>query len=113
VGLAHLTAAESGWKAVFAEPEGGESQSRVLGWAVLAGEEGMEDEVVGVVVDPTEPSRIIPAGEAMSPSGGTFVRYRFVPPEPIVVQAPAPAPAPAEPEAASEQLAKSLLKRKR
>ena len=105
-----LTSAEPGWRAVFREPDGAESQSRILGWAVL----GDGGELVGVVVDPAEPSSIVPAPNATSPAGGTFVRYRFVPPEPIVVPAPAPAstPAPAQPET-SEQIAKSLLKRRR
>lgn len=103
-----LTSAEPGWKAVFKEPDGSESMSRILGWAVLAGEEG---EVAGMIVDPDEPSRIVPASSATSPGGGSFARYRFVQPEPIVVAAPPPAPAPAKD--SPEQLAKSLLKRRR
>jgi len=108
VRIEQLTSAESGWKAVFKEPDGSESLSRVLGWAVMGGEEG---EVAGVIVDPAEPSRIVPASSATSPGGGSFVRYRFVQPEPIVVAAPAP-PAP-PPQDSTEQLAKSLLKRRR
>ncbi len=102
--------AEPGWKAVFSEPDGGESVSRILGWAVAA-EEG---EVVGVIVDPSEPSRIVPAPEAISPAGGDFLRYRFVPPEPIVVQTPAPAAAKAEPDEPQtpEKIAKGFIKRK-
>jgi hypothetical protein len=108
-----LVSAESGWKAVFKEPDdGGESMSRIVGWAIVGGD---DNEIVGVVVDPEEPSKLVAAPDAISPGGGNFVRYRYVPPEPVVVQAPAPA-APAEekkPESTTEQLAKNLLKRKR
>jgi len=113
VDIGQLTSAEPGWKAVFNEPDGSETISRILGWAVVS-EEGVDDEVVGVIVDPIEPSRIVRAHEAVSPDGGTFLRYRFVPPEPTVVTVPAPAP-PAEqakPESTTEQVAKGLLKRK-
>lgn len=106
MGIAQLTPAEAGWKAVFFEPDGGESVSRVLAWAVA------DDDVVGVVVDPSDPSRIVAAPEATSPDGGSFGRYRFVPPQPVVVQMPAPqAPAPEEPQSA-EKMAKSFIKRK-
>ena len=104
--IQQLTPAESGWKAVFKEPDGSESISRILGWALL----GDDGAIAGVVVDPADPARVVPAAEASSPGGGTFLRYRFVPPEPIVVPAPAP---PAVKEDTTEQIAKGLLKRKR
>ena len=111
--IGQLIQAEIGWKAVFAEPDGSESVSRILGWAVAAaGEAGSE--LVGIVVDPSDPSRIVTAPEAVSPAGGGFTRYRFVPPEPVVVAAPAPPPAAAaEQGGTAEQLAKGLLRRKR
>jgi hypothetical protein len=108
--IVSLAPAEPGWKAVFAEPDGTESVSRILGWAVMAEK---DSEVTGVIVDPTDPSQIVPAGGAESPGGGTFVRYRFVAPEPVVVAAPAPAAPPPAPEPDAEQLAKGLLKRRR
>jgi hypothetical protein len=104
-----LVSAESGWKAVFKEPDGGETQSRILGWAILGGED--EGELVGVIVDPTDPSRIVAAKEAASPGGGTFARYRYVPPEPPPAPPP-PAPAPAPAEDTTEQLARRFLKRR-
>jgi hypothetical protein len=103
VKVEQLVAAEPGWKAVFKEPDGSETMSRILGWAAVDG----EDELVGVIVDPVEPSRIVPATGSTSPGGGSFVRYRFVPPEP---PPPPPPPAPAE---AATQLAKGVLKRRR
>jgi len=111
VRIEQLVAAEPGWKAVFKESDDSETMSRILGWAV--GDGG--DELVGVIVDPAEPSRIVAAAGATSPGGGTFTRYRFVPPE----RPPPPSPPPAaeapeqKPEEAARQLAKSVLKRRR
>jgi hypothetical protein len=113
VRIEQLVPAEVGWKAVFSEPDGAESVSRILSWAVV-GDAPDETRVVGVIVDPADPSRVVPAPGASSPGGGTFSRYRFVAPEPIVVAAPAPPPPAApEPEDPAEQIAKGLLRRKR
>jgi hypothetical protein len=103
VQIDQLVSAEPGWKAVFKEPDGGESVSRVLGWAVVG--EADEQEIVGVIVDPAQPARILPATEAVSPGGGSFARYRYVAPEP-------PPAAPALAQQATE-LGKSVLKRRR
>jgi hypothetical protein len=105
--IEQLVTAEAGWKAVFKEPDGTESVSRILGWAVT-GESG----VVGVIVDPSSPAEIVSAVDAVSPGGGAFSRYRFVAPDPIVVQPPPPPPPP-EKDDTVEQAAKGLLKRKR
>jgi hypothetical protein len=112
--IEQLVPAEPGWKAVFKEPDGSETLSRILGWAAL----GDDGDLVGVIVDPGEPSQIVPAVGAVSPDGGSFSRYRFMPPEPPPPPPPPPpaAPAPAEepaPQEAAQQLAKSILKRRR
>ena len=111
--IAQLVPAEPGWKAVFKEPDGSESLSRIVGWSVTG--DGDDAEVVGVIVDPNEPGRIIAVSGADSPGGGSFSRYRFVaPPLPPVPAAPSvPAAEPPEPEEAAQQLAKSILKRRR
>jgi hypothetical protein len=111
--IEQLVPAEPGWKAVFKEPDGAETASRILGWAIADG----GAELVGVIVDPAEPSRIVPAAGAASPGGGSFSRYRFIAPEPLVIAAPAPAPAvetaaEPEPQEAAKRLAKSVLKRR-
>ena len=106
--IEQLVAAESGWRAVFKEPDGSESVSRVIGWAVTG--DGDEAAIVGVIVDPATPSRIVGAVDAVSPAGGAFSRYRYVAPEPIVVAAPPPEP---KQEDTAEQLAKGFLKRKK
>ena len=108
--IKQLTAAESGWRAVFAEPDGSESLSRIVGWAVDG------DEVVGLIVDPGAPAKIVPAAGASSPSGGKFNRYRFVPEKPAAAATPAKAAADEktpEPEDAAKQLVKSVIKRRR
>lgn len=111
--IRQVVAAEAGWKAVFEERDGSESVSRILGWAV-AGDEGEEPELFGLIVDPATPSRIVGAVDAVSPAGGEFRRYRYVAPEPIVVQPPAPPPPPPpEPPDPAEELAKGFLRRKR
>jgi hypothetical protein len=109
--IEQLVPAEAGWKAVFKEPDGGESLSRVLCWASLAG--GAESELVGMIVDPADPARIVAASVAASPGGGAFARYRYIAPEPTITVAPAPAPAPPATQDTAEKLAKSFLKRGR
>ena len=108
--IEQLVTAESGWRAVFKEPDGGETLSRILGWALLG---GTKPELVGMIVDPAEPARIVPATAASSPGGGSFTRYRYVPPAPVVVTtASAPEP-PAPEEDPATKLAKTILKRGR
>ena len=110
--IAQLVSTEPGWRAVFREPDGSESLSRILAWAIAGS--GAKGELVGLIVDPGEPSRIVATAGAVSPGGGTFVRYRYVAPEPPPVAPPTPpaAAAPAEDDTA-EQLAKKFLKRRR
>jgi len=111
--IRQLVPAEPGWKAVFKEPDGGESHSRILAWAVTDGGEddgAGETGLVGMIVDPASPARIVRAPDAAPASGGTFSRYRYVAPAPLVVPAQAPAPGSDD---TAERLAKGLLKRKR
>jgi len=112
VAIQQLVSAESGWRAVFAEPDGSESVSRILGWAVHG------EDVVGLIVDPAAPARIVPASDSSSPSGGRFNRYRYVPEKPAPPAAAAAPPAAKEqeepaPEDAAKQLVKSVIKRRR
>lgn len=71
--IANIVAADSGWRAVY----GGESEweerelSRVVAWALVDEPDG-ERSVVGLVVDPLDPTRIVPAAE-----GGAFTRYGY------------------------------------
>ncbi len=72
--IQHLIPAADGWRALFGHGSAAQ-RSRVVGWAVVAGEEG--DEVVGLVVDPNDPSKIVPAPAATDPETGAFTRYGF------------------------------------
>ena len=110
--IAQLTPVEPGWRAVFGEPDGSESLSRIVAWAVVGSGDGAE--IVGVIVDPSERSRIAPAPEVTSPGGGAFVRYRYIAPEPpvVTVAAPSTPEAEAKKEETAEQLAKGFLKRR-
>jgi hypothetical protein len=69
VDVRHLASAHPEWRAVFDD----ESLVRVAAWAVVV--EGDEQRVVGIIVDPNDPSRMIPAPDATTPEGSTFVRY--------------------------------------
>ncbi len=106
--IEQLVSTEPGWRAVFREPDGGETLSRILAWATVGTSE--ESELVGLIVDPGEPSKIVAASGAASPGGGTFVRYRYIAPEPLSTAAPKPAPAQADD---TTELAKKLLRRRR
>ena len=67
--IRHLASAHPEWRAVFDD----ESLVRVAAWAVVA--EGDDQRVVGIIVDPSDPSRMIAAPDAVTPEGSTFVRY--------------------------------------
>ncbi len=73
--IQQLVPAETGWKALFEEPTEEITRSRIIGWALV--ETGGAVEIVGMIVDPTDPSRIIAAPGALSPGGGSFSRYGF------------------------------------
>ena len=71
--IQQLVPAESGWKALFEEPTEEITRSRIVGWALVGTGEAIE--VVGMIVDPTDPSKVIPAPGASSPGGSAFSRY--------------------------------------
>jgi hypothetical protein len=73
--IQQLIPAEAGWKALFEEPTEEITRSRILAWALANTGEAVE--IVGMIVDPLEPSRIIPAPGSSSPGGGAFSRYGF------------------------------------
>jgi hypothetical protein len=75
--FAWMIAAEPGWKALFGD--GGEEvgRSRVIGWAGVEKGDGVE--IVGVIVDPNDPKRLVAAGDVTDPSGGKLMRYGYAP----------------------------------
>jgi hypothetical protein len=72
-----LTTAEPGWRAFYTGELLGDTESaRVVAWALVdRGEDGME--VVGMVVSPDDPTRIVPAPDAASVLAPDFERYGF------------------------------------
>ena len=72
--IENLIPAGDGWRALFGHGSAA-ARSRIVGWAVVAGEAGQQ--VVGMVVDPNDPSRIVAAPSATDPEAGAFTRYGF------------------------------------
>lgn len=78
-GTFSLIAAESGWRALFADAEGNETgRSRVVAWA--SREQAGETSVVGIITDPSDPKTLVSADTVVDEDGGSLVRYGFVSP---------------------------------
>jgi hypothetical protein len=73
--IAWMIGAEPGWKALFGIDGDEVGRSRVVGWAGIEGAD--ETTVVGIIVDPNDPTQLVPASEITDPSGGTLTRYGF------------------------------------
>ena len=75
-----LVPADSGWRAIYTDidEEGDESRelTRIVAWALVEDEEG-ERSVVGMVVDATDPTQVVPAPDGASLSTPTFDRYGY------------------------------------
>lgn len=72
-----LVPAEPGWQALYRGEyeEDGES-ARVVAWALVEDAAGGRS-VVGLVIDPGEPTRIVFAPDGASAIAPEFVRYGF------------------------------------
>jgi hypothetical protein len=76
-----LAPAEAGWRAIYtANDEGGESRelTRIVAWALVEDGEGKRS-VVGMVIDATDPTRIVPAPDGASLAVPSFDRYGYKP----------------------------------
>jgi hypothetical protein len=75
-----LVPAESGWRAIYndVDDEGSESRelTRIVAWALVEDDDG-DRAVVGLVVDATDPTQIVPAPEGASLSTPMFDRYGY------------------------------------
>ena len=67
--------AEPGWRALFAVDGEEVGRSRVIGWGSVEGAQGPE--LVGIIIDPNDPTRLVPASAVTDPSGGELLRYAF------------------------------------
>jgi hypothetical protein len=72
--IQNLIPAADGWRALFGHGSAAQ-RSRIVGWAVVQGENGSE--IVGMVVDPNDPGKIVPAPVAVDPETGAFTRYGY------------------------------------
>jgi hypothetical protein len=72
-----LVPAEPGWRAVYGGDFADERElARVVAWALVEARDG-ERRIVGMVIDPTDPTRVVPAPDAASATAGFFERYGF------------------------------------
>lgn len=73
-----MVSAEPGWRALFADVDGIETgRSRVIAWASVEDADG-GTRFVGIIADPNDPKRLVPADEPTDEDGGTLQRYGFV-----------------------------------
>jgi hypothetical protein len=77
--IVSLIPAEAGWRALYgSDVEADAESARVVAWALLENGEGTQ-RVVGLVVDGTDPTTLVPASEAASELAPRFERYGFKP----------------------------------
>jgi len=75
--ISSFISAESGWRALFAGPDGVETgRSRVIAWA--AQERDGATQLVGIIANPNDPKSLVPAEGVVDADGGSLVRYGFV-----------------------------------
>lgn len=75
--IVSLVPAEPGWRAFYSGDydEPGET-ARIVAWALIEGANGTRS-IVGLVIAPDDPTRIVAAPEATSAHAPTFDRYGF------------------------------------
>jgi hypothetical protein len=77
--IVSLVPAEPGWRAIYLDDVVGEESrelTRIVAWALVEDEDG-EQEVIGLVVDATDPTRIVPAADGASLNAPRLDRYGF------------------------------------
>ena len=75
--IVSLVAAEPGWRAIyFDEDDENRELTRVVAWALVEDGDGTQ-EVIGMVIDWTDPTRIVAAPEGASATAPRFDRYGF------------------------------------
>ena len=68
-----LIPAEPGWKALYGTDGLEESRSRIVAWGIVEG----DHQIVGIVVDPSDRTRLIAASEVVDPDGSTLIGYGY------------------------------------
>jgi hypothetical protein len=75
--IVSLVPAERGWRALYrGEYEEDAESARVVAWALVENDKG-ERRLVGMVIDPNDPTGVVPAPEGASPLAPEFDRYGF------------------------------------
>ena len=74
--LRQLVPAEPGWRALFGVEGEEVGRSRIVAWALV--EEQGREEIVGLVVDLEDPTRIRAAPDVVDVEGHRLLRYGFV-----------------------------------
>jgi hypothetical protein len=75
--IVSLVAAEPGWRAIYlSEDDEDRELTRVVAWALVE-DEGGARAVVGMVIDSSDPTRIVAAPEGASETAPEFDRYGF------------------------------------
>jgi hypothetical protein len=75
--IVSLVPAEAGWRALYrGEYEDDAESARVVAWALVENGDG-ERRVIGLVIDPADATRIVPAPEGASALAPEFDRYGF------------------------------------
>lgn len=74
--IVSLVAAEPGWRAIyFDEDDENRELTRIVAWALVE-DDGTQD-LIGLVIDSNDPTRIVPAPEGGSATAPRFDRYGF------------------------------------
>jgi hypothetical protein len=75
--IVSLVTADQGWRAIYLGNEEADRElTRIVAWALVEDEEGMRS-VVGMVIDPNDPKRIVMAPDGASVTAPDFDRYGF------------------------------------
>ena len=74
--IVSLVAAEPGWRAIYFDDDHEDRElTRVVAWALVE-DDGAQD-LIGLVIDSNDPTRIVPAPEGASATAPNFDRYGF------------------------------------
>ena len=74
--IVSLIPAEQGWRAIYVDEDEARELTRIVAWALVEEEDGTRA-VIGMVVDSTDPTRIVAAPDGASEIAPDFDRYGF------------------------------------
>jgi hypothetical protein len=74
--IVSLASAEQGWRAIYVGEDEARELTRVVAWALIEDADGNRA-MIGMVIDPTDPTRIVAAPDGASEIAPEFDRYGF------------------------------------